>query len=525
MDFEGALNNRTEWLKTRQRFLAQIKRQVAQKVGPQPPDIATYVRRYNSEFSRPWKQSSHVELLAAVDRAQIVLGADFHAFSQSQRIHLRILRGLPRKRQVIIGLEALSSDHNKLVDSFLKGEISEARFLEKTMWAERWGFPFANYRPLFELAKSRGFRLVGISPKGRRPWGELRRRDDFAARIIQNWKKKDPEALFYVIVGDLHLAQGHLPRLVRKRLGREQSRLVTVLQNSEHLYFRLAKRRKEHSAEVMKSADGRYCVLSSPPWVKWQSYLMFLENSLDHQMEGEEADFTEFVASLTGFLCREFATENQTEDLTVVSPEIEEGWLGALGKMSKTERQFAHHLIRNGQSFNLPTSGFLFLARPSINHAAHLAGQYLHAQLCHLKRVTWIFPKDFEAQIWREAVGFFCSKLINHKRKSESLSEHKKRSPEAVRVALAQRLSEVEGSGRRPRFRPRRPESFLEAARIVGSIHGDRLYTLYTLGRLTLKDVLSEMKLDPLDPQFRGHHRRWLERRWRRSRRSANNDS
>src|SRR4029079_15403878 len=99
-----------------------------------------------------------------------------------------------------------------------------------------------------------------------------------------------------------------------------------------------------------------------------------------------------------------------------------------------------------------------------INHAATLAGQYLHGRACGLTRTAWKFPAEFEAQIWLEAFGFFASKLINHKRKADTLDDLKRElrtkgrqtsQKEALRLALGQRLMEVAGRDGRRSFRPR----------------------------------------------------------------------
>src|SRR5690606_3256666 len=98
----------------------------------------------------------------ALAQARVVIGADFHAYSQSQRAHVRMLRDLVRRDSVVLALECLSHEHEKLAADFLAGKISEARFLSECGWEENWGFPWEHYRPLFELARDRGFAVRGI---------------------------------------------------------------------------------------------------------------------------------------------------------------------------------------------------------------------------------------------------------------------------------------------------------------------------------------------------------------------------
>lgn len=482
------------------------------RLGPAPRDLNAYVKRYNAEFSRPWHKSSHADMKDEVRGANVILGADFHAFSQSQRIHLRILRELPQERQVVLALEALAASDQLWIDRFMKEEISEADFLNEVKWDQVWGFPFENYRPLFELARERKFKLVGLNRALTKRDKTLPNRDRFSAEVIARWRERRPESLIYVIIGDLHLAKAHLPaalQRVRRQLG--QDRVLTILQNSEHLYFRLAKNGQEHKVDVMRAGGGRFCVLGSPPWVKWQSYLMYLEQTYDRDLDTGGMDYTDYVASYAIFIARDLGVEARLEEMAVFTPDQPQVWRQLQKKLKPNEKRMAREMIKHDRSFLLPHTGILFLSRASINHAATLAGQYLHARLGDRQGTAWNFPAQFEAQIWIEAVGFFCSKLINHKRKADELSVLKKnlsaadpkgRGKEVLRLALAQRLSELTGRQRKINFRPRRKEAYLEAARIVGHMLGDRLYHALADKHLQMQDIVRFMQIDPCGDDF-----------------------
>lgn len=510
---------RTEWLKTRAQLLAQVKRQVRRRLGRAPRDLASYIRRYNAEFSRPWLSSNHHQLVAAVEAADVVLGADFHAFAQSQRIHLRILRAVQRE-PVILALEALTTNDQTHIDEFMAGRLPERDFLQKVKWNQRWGFPWENYKPLFELAIERGFQVVGIERK--RPTSQaqpLFHRDQHSATVIREWRKRCPDALIYVIIGDLHLAHRHLPSaLVPRDKVKTPVRVLKILQNSEHLYFRLARSGREHQVEVMRAKNDRFCVLGSPPWVKWQSYLMYLEQTYDRDLDAGGVDFTDYVASFAVFMARDLGLTLTLENLSVVTLDQGKGWREISRGLDVSGRRLVRVLIENERSFFLPQAQRLFLARTSINHAATLAGYYLHAHHCELTRSPWRFPAEFEAQIWIEAVGFFCSKLINHKRKADTLTELKDqlaeernaRTKEVLRLAIAQRQLELHPRQKQIRMKPRWKESYLEAARIVGAMLGENLYQAVAEKKLRLKTVGEWLKVNPLHSEFQVSYYRWV---------------
>lgn len=124
-------------------------------------------------------------------------------------------------------------------------------------------------------------------------------------------------------------------------------------------------------------------------------------------------------------------------------------------------------------------------------------------------------PQDFLGLIWIEAVGFFVSKLINHKRKAETVRDLKNQlavtSPddhgrEALLLALDQRMREViavHTDRFRPlKVKPRRKASYIEAARLLGHMLGEKLYLSYRNGRISGDKLLEVLSQDMSHPNF-----------------------
>ena len=147
--------NQQEWLQTRKNLLEQVKSQVQIRLGPLPSALRQYAKNLDRDFRASWRPARPAELTRALARAKIVLSADFHAYSQSQRAHVRLLREQNARRPVILVLECLRPQDEATADRFLKGKLSEKKFLEAIDWNRNWGFPFEHYRPLFELARDR----------------------------------------------------------------------------------------------------------------------------------------------------------------------------------------------------------------------------------------------------------------------------------------------------------------------------------------------------------------------------------
>jgi hypothetical protein len=297
--------NQQEWLRTRKNLLDEVKSQVLVRLGRPSRDLRRYSLGLETEFDGGWTASSFKQLRSSLRRARVVLGADFHAYSKAQRAHLRILRDHVSRRRVVLLMECLRPSDDVLANRFLRGQISESKFLEATDWNSSWGFPWEHYRPLFELARERGFEIRGVGAAGQ---VNLKRRDRDTARTIERVAGEIPDALIYLIIGEWHLSSGHLPRLLRARMG-DPGEVLVLFQDSEKLYFRLARKRSEGKVEILRGRGDRYCLNVSPPWMKWQSYLMYLEHTYDRELDGEVGvDYSDHVAALVSLLERDLRT-------------------------------------------------------------------------------------------------------------------------------------------------------------------------------------------------------------------------
>jgi hypothetical protein len=518
------------WLRTRRELLSKLKSEVQRRIGPEPRDVRVYGVRYSKEFRRRWQISSKVELLAAIERADLVYGGDFHALGQSQRTHLKILRVISGDRPVVLALECFGISAQKWLDAYLAGSIGLDELQRKSRWGKTWGFPWENYRPLLELARRKGFRLLALNGSSPAASVSLAAREKVAAAKIRAAYLRHPGALIYVIFGDLHLAQTHLPARVRDTMGRSRRlKEVVVHLNSERIYFQLARKGLELTTDVVRLGAGQFCVLASPPWVQWQSYLMYLERTEDVDLafgseDDEEEDEKEFdptdqVATLARLIAVDLGlkpgVDLRMDDFAIYSIDDTHVWQAFEQKLAREERGLARQLLSSGRTFYLPSAGAGFLGQHTVNHAAALAGQYVHTKLCGVARPLWRMPGDFTALIWVEAVSYFLSKLVNHKRQAETLTDLRSQlamanpsdqGREAMKLALDQSMSELivlqQGRRRKLHFKPRRRSSYLEAARILGGMLGERLYLVYRSRRIDRRRIMKLLRCDVLSSGF-----------------------
>ncbi len=500
----------TLWLQTRRHFYEILKKQVDLILGPPTLELAKYESKYQELFSQVWEVSDNEEIFRRIEHAHLILGGDFHPFSQSQRTHLRLLREIKKRspKNIILALEAFEEKDQKLLQRFLEGKIEVTDFWDQCDWSSRWpGIPTNGYERLLLWARKLQVPVVGINSMD---ISSLKERDAFSGHKIETLSKENPEALIYVVYGEFHLADAHLPRHIPSY---EPKRDVRILLNSEDLYFELAEHAVEDRFDVLKLED-RFCILSSPPWVKWQSYLLSLQELDDEfidDCEEWDVDLTEYIAQLLSLLVADFELPDMNSTLSVYSSsemDLEHMYQQNLGKEDLKRLEY---VIATEKNLVLPTQGVQYLGRTTVNQAASLAGEILHAQLSGRHKIIWEDSLSFEAKVWIEAVSFFLSLTINPKRQAISEKDlqaqleaqgEKEYAIEVLQYALDFRLSVVKkaqrGEVRTPVSKPTDWHIEMEASVILGEMMGQRLYEAYRLGLVRREQLVHYFSL-PID--------------------------
>lgn len=485
-----------------------MESEVWHRLGKETADLKAYRQDYDLEFNKKWQASHREELLHNVQGARLVLMGDFHALQQSQKAHLRILKQLPEKTPMVLGLECFEAEDQAHLDKFLQGKGGEREFLKSVRWHEKWGFPWENYKPLLRWAQKNKVKVYGLNRAVKQSSARgLRQRDQFAAKKIAEILRAHPEQQVFVIYGDLHLAQGHLPAEILKLQGRPfRSRMVRIFQNAEKIYFQLLNRELESTVDLVRFSRQDFCLMNIPPWVKWQNYLLYLEKAYDADLHEDDdvLDYTDHVGRYVQIISEELGAPVSSDALSVYTAQDPLFWEKLQEKFSSSDLKWIQNMIEEGISFYLPELKIGYLARASVNHAASLAMQFVHAQLSDRKRLALTMPADFLRQIWIEGMTYFGSKMINDKRKTDTVFDLKAslasrhsidQGKEAMMLALAQKMHELMVISGRPRerqmFQPQRRWSYQEAAVLLGGMLGERLYTGYRKKMISTASLLS----------------------------------
>lgn len=388
-------------------------------------DLERYERELEESVPKRYVVSTVEELKRAIRRSNVVLVGDYHTLDQSQRGFLRILR-LERCKKVAVALEFVHARYQKHVDDYLNDRIDEETFLRRIAYKQAWASyqVWPNFKPIFDLCKARGNRVVALdcdpmecSTVFSRAW--------FAGwRVVEVLRDWDVQKVF-VLMGEAHMAPTHLPQAIEdasKRLGVEVQCLV-IHQILDKLWFDLVEKGIEGMAEVVKLQKDRFYVPASSPIVAQQSFLAQVSDErwalCYDDLEELKALFLKYVRDLTKIFS--LPSPKGLQDIVVFGPNS----LSEISQLAKTISEEVWQIlslhIEMSESLAMPREGFVYLSELTPTHIAEEASHTLKELLAGSN--TPCDPNDFfYSRIMHEVIGYFGSKVFNPKRKPPSLS-------------------------------------------------------------------------------------------------------
>lgn len=473
-------------------------------------------RRYEREYAKgvqTYQQRARPQaLIRALGQVDVVYVGDYHTLAQARRSFLRLLRRIPADRPVTVALEFVEGKHQGAIDAYMAGEIDDPTFLRAIKHHSHWLFgSWPSFKEIFELARTRQYRVIGIDSDGRGGRGSsLVQRDRYAARRITDAWNERPDDLIMVLTGELHIAPTHLPQQVTKLLKDEKRTQLIVYQNCEKIYAALQERGLEHDVDVVQVARDQYCLINTPPIVCQQSFLNWLYSDEDgEQIEEPEQSFKEYVRLIASFFDLPVGDAVDDVELTTV---IDLSFLARLrrrGDFSARDVQTIKRQILSSESYYIPRAKMVYLGNLSVNHVSEEATHFLR-HVCANAMEPKLLVDAFYARCLEEALGFLGSKIINHKRKRASMKyfrrlvQAKNAHPDEKRLArLVLRHARME-SGERVRGMAEvyacDADMFNAITHVLGYRLGDKLYYGLVQGHLR-KPEIRELFFDTFEEE------------------------
>ena len=227
-------------------------------------------RKYLQEFSQAFPDYQRTltsdDLQDRVTAADILLVGDYHSLAASQRFTASLIERLALVRPIVLGVEAVLSRDQELVESWWRREIGEDELRRRLRFDKDWGYDWVPFLELLVAARDHAEAIYGLDCLPRDDFRRIRSRDRHAAAKIREIRERYPEARILVLFGESHLAPRHLPARLREIL--PQQSVLAILQNLDSLYWKAA---GEEASAVAINPEA-VCVFNSSPLEKYESY-------------------------------------------------------------------------------------------------------------------------------------------------------------------------------------------------------------------------------------------------------------
>lgn len=415
------------------KILENLKEEVKKHLGPRPLALRNYYNDYKKAFYRYLSFSNYDELISDILHSDIVYCGDYHTLREAQMTNIKLLNSIIKEQShIIIAMESFLSKHQHYIDKYMENSINEEHFLSKINYKKTFGFDWENYKPILEFAKQNHLKVIGLDVQPYHEKKNLDKRDNNSAKIIAHYSEAFPGYLLWVIIGDLHLAINHLPAKVNIELKRKKlvKKKIIIYQNSERLYKKLLMKDLVDKIDLIKVRKNAYCVMNTPPWIKYQSYINWMEYGetmlnkyySKRATDDEEIEFSDDMAAIITTLADFFnLPSDKLLDFTVYTLD-DIDFLSAFAKKSITYQRYKKKMVKL-QNFVIPEEKILYLAKYNIDNMAELAAMHLYFALSQSANALANSLHDYFSRNIINTLSFFCSKILNYKRSSPTLDE------------------------------------------------------------------------------------------------------
>ncbi len=449
------------------------------------PQISDYRKEQQYYYQRNYELSHEREFISSIINSDFIMIGDIHTFDQNIRNVLRVMRYLNQNRSgFILGIEFVHYKNQVQLDSFLKNQMTDLEFLEGINYHDSWRFPWNHYKILFEFIKKHNIEVVALNSDG-----NIEERDHFCSQKLLEIKKQSPQKPILLLFGELHIIPNKIPKQLTL-LSPKKYRTTIIHQNIDHIYFENI----QSSQVFYKFSRDEFCLINSPPWLKYESMIYWYENLVDDP----DFDIHEYILD-TGikvfssdiddnflFLNKQLVQalqldleESEISDFNLYDHKDIQFFAKKI-KLQKDKKikNFYNDLLVNQESFSFLNQARYFISNYSANRLIYLSGIHLH--LLMLKKKKFEFKKVYSNKKRFFAYYFFVychsyllSKFINPYRKCDLFAEFRDMSEQQPLYKKVLVFIEAEES---PSLSRLNFLSLYRVAKILGSFIGELVY-------------------------------------------------
>jgi hypothetical protein len=236
----------------------------------------------------------------------------------------------------------------------------------------------------------------------------------------------------------MHVASSHLPKQlteISKRVLSSPLKSLSIHQNNDEIYWKLAEVGKENSVTVLEVRKDSYAVVSTTPWARLQSLINWAEGEVSQTFTDEddfegESGGVDYLSALStyGKVIADFF-DSPPGDLSRLSLHtIEDAdFADHLKRSTLTTAQeirLLNRLVQENERFYYPKEHLAYLGSPSFNGAAELAAVFFLRE--KTRDVFFLEGETFYRWVLDHAFGFLGSLVINPRRKCNLAGDFRK---------------------------------------------------------------------------------------------------
>ena len=278
------MNKKDRLLALQYSLYERVRNRIYNITGPDPEELLEYEHSFLSKLPDVHTEGQIFKFKKSLDTCRLIFFGDFHALPSNQQDYLDLLNYLYFKKnnkKLIVALECFSIDDQPYIDAYILGKCDEKEFLTASEYAKNWGFPWQPIKKILDFAKNHNLPVVGTNV-GKGESFSLSQRDNvFAKHLLTAINEFEGYKLLY-LVGEHHLSTDHLPRQIIEQSGgkyNENDQMV-ILSNTDKYYFTSLEEATDKASTFFSLGKHNYCILDTPPWGKWLSYLVWQEHVL-----------------------------------------------------------------------------------------------------------------------------------------------------------------------------------------------------------------------------------------------------
>ncbi len=466
-------------------------------------ELSSYSRCFKSSIPQSRSPSDLVEIITDAMQSRFLFFGDFHTLKQSQRGFLEILDAIHQQfpeKKLCVALEIFKASDQQHVDDFLNGTLDESHFLRKIDYKNSWGFPWDNYKPIVEFCSANKISVLAINSQFVND-NRLSKRDDFAAKLLNDWAQGNQDSLCLCLIGEYHLADDHLLSRISKDFHHTR-----VIANVDQIALDFSAQ-KIAAPEYFKLNPNFYCVINTAPWIKWNSLAMWEEihHATDSNFYQDETEiYTEHNYDYDYHLLHITRSLSTLLDLSISNSDLSQfdlymrpdratfHYLKNKLKISRHEFLVADRILQREGFYYFSPARTMVIQSYSINKFAELAGHFLFDCLIPATQ-----NESFSRRVESQVCATIAALLMNPRRPSNRIHDletyyekvkrrrligESKMRREAVKTAIPL-FYELQQSGQIPKsvgsehLSEKDRELGYLASRILGELIGTHLFS------------------------------------------------